>query len=313
MLQERNALDERLDNLELNDSLGQNANTSENISDSSEQTFSSNDLAFYMKHISANRPLTKGEERELGLKIQNGDDEALKKLISANLKFVVSIAYKFRGSGLPMHELIGYGNLGLMEAAHRFDPLRGVKFISYAVWWIRQYIMQGVAEQAGNVRLPIKQVSNLFKINRTSNMLSVKHGRTPALDEIANELNMHGSEVTDILRASRPALSLSAPIKDSKTRTYGDELEAENSNVEDIVITADVERAVNDMLGDLDEREAKIIMLRYGFNDDKEYTLEDLGRVLGVSRERVRQLEARALNKLRKKAVTKDLREYLAS
>ncbi len=270
-------------------------------------------LSHYMNKISGYNPLTRDEEYELGTRIKEGDKEAFDKLINSNLKFVVTVAYKFRNSGLPMLDIINQGNLGLVEAAKRFDPERGVKFISYAVWWIRQYIVQGVAEQSGTVRLPIKQASNLFKINYAREKLRQENSNEPSVDELAEHLKMKPEDVTDILRVSKQSLSLEAPVKEGEDRTFINMLEDTGEGVEESLIRDNLKNILNDMINELDPREMQIISRRFGLDDDEPQTLDELGKLFGVSRERVRQLEARALDKLRKKASKIDLQDYMAS
>lgn len=277
------------------------------------QILSETSLMYYMQRISGSEPLSKEEEQELGYKIRKGDKEALDKLVSANLKFVVTVAYKFRHSGLPMSDIINQGNLGLLEAAKRYDPERGVKFISYAVWWIRQYMVQGIAEQSGTVRLPIKQVGNLFKINGAREKMTHESGREPTEAELAKKLNMKEEDVTDILRVSKQSLSLETPVKDGESRAFVDFLESPTQSVEESLFKENLKTVLNEMIDELDPREMQIIRFRFGFEDDEVKTLDELGKLLGVSRERVRQLESRALDKLKKKAVRKGLEDYLAS
>lgn len=293
-------------------------NEEELINESSEIPYepimvSESSLSYYMKRIANNTPLSKQEEQELGRKIKKGDSEAFEKLVSANLKFVITVAYKFKNSGLPMSDIINQGNLGLLEAAKRYDSEKGVKFISYAVWWIRQYIVQGIAEQAGTVRLPIKQAGNLFKINAAKEKLNHEYGHEPTTDELATYLNMKSEDVTDIVRVSKQSLSLESPLKDGEERTFIDFLESDRESIEDTLIKDNLKAVLNELINELDPREVQIINLRFGLEDDESMTLDELGKKFGVSRERVRQLESRALDKLKKKAIRKGLKDYLAS
>ena len=274
---------------------------------------SENSLSYYMQRIAGNNPLTKEQEQSLGRRIKAGDKKAFEELVNANLKFVVAVSYKYRNSGLPMTDIINQGNLGLLEAAKRYDPERGVKFISYAVWWIRQYIVQGIAEQSGTVRLPIKQASNLFKINDAREKLGHEFGREPTDDELAYYLNMKTESIADIIRVSKQSLSLETPIKEGEDRSFVDLLESKEASVEDRVFQKNIKDVLEEMVGELDPREIQIINLRFGFEDDESLTLDELGKKFGVSRERIRQLEARALDKLKKKAVKMGLQTYLAN
>ncbi|MDR2884938.1 MAG: RNA polymerase sigma factor RpoD/SigA [Deferribacteraceae bacterium] len=268
---------------------------------------SESSLSYYMKRIANTTPLTKQEEQELGRRIASGDQEAFDQLVSANLKFVITVAYKFRNSGLPLSDIINQGNLGLLEAAKRYDPTRGVKFISYAVWWIRQYIVQGIAEQSGTVRLPIKQAGNLFKINAAKEKLNHEYGHEPSTEELASYLNMKSEDVIDIVRVSKQSLSLESPLKDGEDRTFLDFLDSGKESIEETLIKDNLKSVLTELVAELDPREIDIISLRFGLDDDEALTLDEVGKRFGVSRERVRQLESRALDKLRKKAIRKGL------
>jgi RNA polymerase primary sigma factor len=320
-IEELDNLEVEVDSLELDDT-----DAGESISDMSDMSeevpaeisaepisMSETSLSYYMKRIANNKPFTKQEEQELGRRILQGDREAFDKLVSANLKFVITVAYKFKNSGLPMSDIINQGNLGLLEAAKRYDPEKGVKFISYAVWWIRQYIIQGIAEQSGTVRLPIKQAGNLFKINAAKEKLKHEFGHEPSIDDLAKYLNMKSEDVTDIIRVSKQALSLESPIKDGEDRSFIDFLESDREGVEESYIKDNLKSVLGDLINELDPREVQIINLRFGLETDESFTLDELGKKFGVSRERVRQLETRALDKLRKKALRKGLQDYLAS
>ena len=257
--------------------------------------------------------LTKEEEYELAVRAKNGDMEAFRKLVEANLRFVVYTANKYKGCGLPLADLINEGTVGLIQAAKRFDPERGVRFISYAVWWIRQAIVQALAEQAGVVKLPLKQAPILLRIRQTYSELFQKFGREPTTEEIAEELGMEPSDVEDILRVVSMHLSLELPINkdDNDDRTYMDLLESSTPSAEDEAIMASMVSVVHELISQLPEREAKIIKLRFGIDCDRPYTLEEIGKMMGISRERVRQIESRALTKLRRLAQAKKLEDYL--
>lgn len=273
--------------------------------------FSDDMLKSYLNKISSFQPLSKEEEYKLGKKIQEGDQDALNKLILRNLKFVVSIANRYKNSGVNMTDLINQGNLGLVEAAKRFDPERGVKFISYAVWWIRQAIIQSLAEQSGTVKLPIKQASILYKINEAVESLTKKYGREPSSYELSQYLEMDTADIENILRVSRNYLSLEAPIKEGEDKSFIDLLESESGSVEQNIIQSTLTEALEEIVDELSEREAKIIKWRFGLEGEAPKTLEEVGDTLKISRERVRQVESRALSKLRKKALKRKLSDYL--
>ncbi|BAI81375.1 DNA-directed RNA polymerase sigma 70 factor [Deferribacter desulfuricans SSM1] len=268
-------------------------------------------LKNYLNRISQFQPLSREEEYELGKRIQQGDKKALEKLVLSNLKFVVSIANRYKNTGLPLADIINQGNLGLLEAAKRFDPERGVKFISYAVWWIRQAIIQALAEQSGTVKLPLKQASILYKINEAIEVLSKELGREPTPDEIAVYLDMDPADIENVLRVSRNYLSLEAPIKDGEDRAFIDLLESGGKSVEEEIFLNTLKANIEEIVDELNEREAQIIKWRFGLEGETPKTLEEIGEILNISRERVRQIEARALNKLKKKALKRKLNDFL--
>lgn len=273
--------------------------------------FNDDSLKSYLNKISSTHHFTREEEYELGKSIQQGDLEALKKLVTGNLKFVVSVANRYKNSSLSMGDIISQGNLGLLEAAKRFDPEKGVKFISYAVWWIRQSIVQNLAEQSGAVRLPIKQASILFKINEATEKLTKELGRLPTAEEISQLIGMDTSDTENVLRVSRNYLSLEAPLKDGEDRTFVDMLDSGSISVEDEIINTNLKNSLDDIVDELPDREALIVKLRFGMEGEAPKTLEEIGDMLKISRERVRQVEARALSKLRKKALKRKLYDYL--
>ncbi|MDY6820562.1 MAG: RNA polymerase sigma factor RpoD/SigA [Deferribacterota bacterium] len=275
------------------------------------QVFSDDHVKNYLQRISEYSPLTREEEYEIGKKIQKGDKKALEKLILSNLKFVVTIANRYKVSGMPLADLINQGNVGLLEAAKRFDPDKGVKFISYAVWWIRQSIVQSLAEQSGTVKLPIKQASILYKINEAIEHLTKKLGREPRSSEIAKYLDIDEEDIENILRVSRNYLSLEAPIKEGEDRTFIDFLETKKEGVENEIIHKTLSDSLNEIIEELPERERNIIIWRFGINGEAPKTLEEIGNLLSISRERVRQVEARALNRLKKKALKRKLVDFL--
>ncbi len=269
-------------------------------------------LSSYLKRISSYPVLSREEEIELAHRAKAGDKEAFKKLIESNLRFVVSVASKYKGYGVSLMDLINEGNLGLIQAAKRFDPDRGVRFISYAVWWIKQAIMQALAEQSGVVKLPLKQASVLLKIRNAYEELFQRLGREPTTEEIADELGMDPEDVEDILRVARIHLSLESPInKDEEDTTFLDFMEATTPSAEEEAIKASLAAHVEELLKQLKPREAFIVKCRFGIDTERPMTLEEIGKILGVSRERVRQIEARALQKLKRLASAKKLEDYL--
>ncbi|MCZ6700851.1 MAG: RNA polymerase sigma factor RpoD/SigA [bacterium] len=268
-------------------------------------------LGAYLKKISNIPILTREEEVALARRIQEGDEEAERELVRHNLKYVVSVANRYKGSGLPLLDLINEGNIGLMQAAKRFDPDRGVKFITYAVWWIRQAIMHAMAEQSGTVRLPLKQAGILYKISEKQNELQKQLAREPSAEEMAEALGLSPEELESLLRVSRTHLSLDAPIGDFEETSHMDLLEAKDiPSVEEQILQSALASEINTMLEELPPREQKILRMRFGF-EGKPQTLEEIGRELNLSRERIRQIEKKAKGRLRARSKSKAVRDYL--
>ena len=242
-------------------------------------------------------------EREIARKARAGDRQAAERLVTANLRFVISYVKKYQGRGLNLAELVCIGNEGLLKAVKKFDPDKGVKFISYAVWWIRQTVLQALAEQTRSVRIPLNQNSNLVKLSRTETALTQKLGRTPTDREIAEKMEEPVETVRALRRVASAELSLDAPLdkSDRDSASFGERF----SGMDDADIEEDVEdQARREFLEKmferyLTERERKILVLYYGLDDGEEMTLEQIGELLGVTRERIRQIRNRAFDKLR--------------
>jgi RNA polymerase primary sigma factor len=268
-------------------------------------------LNAYLRKIKSIPLLTKEEEQTLGKKIQQGNEQALNELIRKNLKYVVSVAAKYKGCGMSLPDLINEGNIGLIQAAKRFDPAKDVRFITYAVWWIRQGIMHALAEQSGTVRLPIKQASILHKIGGKYQELLRAKGKEPTTDELSKELNMPIKEIEMILMVYRNYLSLDAPIRENDDTSYLDLMESTNTDsLDDNLIKSSLSREIDMLLKQLPSREEKIVRLRFGF-EGKPYTLEEIGKMMNLSRERIRQIEKKAKARLFSKARVKALKDYL--
>ncbi len=282
-----------------------------NLESYKDNAINSNAIQLYFKEISKYKPLSIDEEKELGHLIQQGDIKALKKLVLYNLKFVVFIANKYKNTGIPIFDIIEQGNLGLLEAAKRYKPDKNVKFISYAVWWIRQAIIQGLTEQSGSVRLPVKQAYILFKINNTSELLMKSLNREPTTKELSENTGISEEDINNILRASKQNLSLDAPYSETSDKSFLDYLEDTAPNIEDELIRKTLKLSIDEIVSDLSERETNIITKRYGLDGDEPQTLEEIGEKLHLSRERVRQIEVKAMDKLKKKAIKRKLDEYL--
>jgi RNA polymerase primary sigma factor len=269
-------------------------------------------LDLYLREIGETPLITADEEVELAKRIRRGDHLALEKLTKANLRFVVSVAKQYQNQGLSLADLINEGNIGLIKAAKRFDETRGFKFISYAVWWIRQAILQALAEQSRIVRLPLNRVGTLHKIGKISSNLEQEFGREPSADEIAHELELPEKEVADTLKISNSHLSLDAPFSTSEDNSLIDILEDElqpspDESLLDESLRVEIEKA----LDTLTPREAEVINLYFGLTHEKPLTLEEIGARFSLTRERVRQIKEKAIKRLRHASRSKALRAYL--
>ena len=268
-------------------------------------------LGQYMNEISKLKPLAREEEEALSTKIQEGDVQALHELVRRNLKYVVTVANKYRGCGLSLQDLIEEGNIGLIQAAKRFDGTRHIKFITYAVWWIRQAIMHSLAEQSGTVRLPIKQAGKLYKIERKYKSLTQELEREPTASEVAEDLGYSVEDIENIMRAYRTHLSLDTPLRDDDVTQYLDLLEnPDYIPYDDQIMKESLHEKVDDMLKHLSKREEQILRMRFGFNGETK-TLEDIGKEIGLSRERVRQIEKRAKARLKIRSDSEALQDHL--
>ncbi|HUE77638.1 MAG TPA: sigma-70 family RNA polymerase sigma factor [Longimicrobiales bacterium] len=254
----------------------------------------------YLKEISAYSLLTREEEVELAQGIRRGEAEALDKLVRSNLRFVVSVAKKYQNQGVALSDLINEGNLGLIRAAHKFDETKGIKFISYAVWWIRQAILQALAEQSRIVRVPLNRAGALHRIGKRSSMLLQELGREPTVEELADELDLSEDEVRRTLSLSQTHLSLDAPLTPGEDNRLLDYLPDQFSpGPDDETYDRALLDTVEEALGTLKEREAKILRLYFGLDGQEPMTLEEIGSLLGITRERVRQIKEKALLRLR--------------
>jgi len=275
------------------------------------RTITADALASYLAEVRRTPLLSPEAEAALGRRIVQGDEQALQELVKGNLRFVVQVARKYRGHGLPLADLINEGNLGLLHAARKFDPTRGTRFITYAVWWIRQAIMHALAAGGGVVRLPVKQAEMLAKLRREFEAIQRVTGTDPTVDALAQALDMPPADVADLLRAYRPHLSLDAPLTEEGDSTRLDVLAAEHlPSSEAAYVSAAMHQEVHDLLARLEPRQAAILRARFGF-DGEPQSFAEIGRALGLSRERVRQLEAQARRQLYALAKHKALDDYL--
>lgn len=265
----------------------------------------------YLQEIGKEDLITVEEEVELAQRIRKGDQKALEKLTRANLRFVVSVAKQYQNQGLSLPDLINEGNLGLIKAAEKFDETRGFKFISYAVWWIRQSILQALAEQSRIVRLPLNQVGSLNKINKAFSRFEQENERRPSPEELAESLDLPAEKVADTLRVSGRHISVDAPFVEGEDNSLLDVLVNDDSPIADrTLINESLSTEVERALSTLTERERDIIKLFFGTNI-QEMTLEEIGEKFGLTRERVRQIKEKAIRRLRHSSRSKLLKTYL--
>lgn len=274
--------------------------------------FDEGSLDQYLRDISAYPLITREEEVELAGCIRNGDQDALDKLVRSNLRFVVSVAKKYQNQGVSLSDLINEGNLGLIRAAHKFDETKGIKFISYAVWWIRQAILQALAEQSRIVRVPLNRAGTLHRIGKRANVLLQELGREATHAEIADGMDISEEEVAKTMSISQAHLSLDAPLtpgEDNKLLDYlPDNL---NPTPDEQTFEKALTESIEEALGSLKEREAKILRLYFGLEGEEPMTLEQIGALLGITRERVRQIKEKALSRLRHVSRARALESFL--
>lgn len=273
-------------------------------------------LRQYLKEISRYPSLTHEEEKDLAKKIQAGDEEAVRQMVESNLRFVVAYAKRYRNTKVPFLDIIHEGNLGLIQAAKKYVPFKkdqDVKFITYAVWWIRQAILHYLADHAGSFRLPQKQANTLYRLERVRTLLADRLGRPPTQAELAADLEVTVDDVRVLQRASLVSLSLNDHVDDDGDSELGDLLEQTLfPDTDERMLHESFSRALEDALSELPERERHVLELRFGLGDDQPRTLREIGESLGLSRERIRQIESRALARLRRSHLTQDLIGYIS-
>ncbi|MBP7542589.1 MAG: RNA polymerase sigma factor RpoD/SigA [Ignavibacteriaceae bacterium] len=274
----------------------------------------SQSLDKYLQEIGKVDLLTPEQEIELAIRIKAGDQHALETLTKANLRFVVSVAKQYQNQGLSLGDLINEGNLGLIKAARRFDETRGFKFISYAVWWIRQSILQALAEQSRIVRLPLNRVGALNKITKAYSQLEQEYEREPRASEIAAEVEMDVNEVADTLKISGRHVSVDAPFAQGEDNRLLDVLQNDQQPQPDYTLMSEsLKKEISRALSALTEREAEVIRLYFGLNKEHSLTLEEIGEKFSLTRERVRQIKEKAIRRLQRNPKTKNLKAYLGS
>ena len=272
----------------------------------------SDPVRMYLREIGKISLLTADEEVELAKGVEAGDSDAKSHLVDANLRLVVSIAKKYIGRGMLFLDLIQEGNLGLIRAVEKFDYQKGFKFSTYATWWIRQAITRAIADQARTIRIPVHMVETINKLIRISRQLVQRLGREPTADEIAAEMEISSDRVEEIQRIAQEPVSLETPIGDEEDSQLGDFLEDKDMpNPEEVAASMILREQLEEMLDDLSDREREVLRLRFGLEDGHAHTLEDVGKRFGVTRERIRQIEAKALRKLRHPSRSRRLKDFL--
>ena len=282
------------------------------MSDEFKGSLDSKNLKLYLQQIAKFSQLTADQEKELGRRIQNGDKEALKTMIESNLRFVVSYVKRYKGMGLGLLDLINEGNLGLIEAAKRFDPNRNVKFISYAVWWIRQAVIHALSQYSRIYNIPQKFSDQISEMNKVRSRLKKELSHEPTREEIAQQMKVTQEEIEDLELMGRQNVSLSDKYFDNDTTEIGDRIKDNLSpSVEYEMIKGSIENQIREIIKGLDEKEALVLKLRFGLADDKTHTLQEIGDKLNLTRERIRQIEKKAMRKLARSRKLKQLRGYL--
>lgn len=271
----------------------------------------SRNLKLYLGQIAKFPVHSEEEEKELGRRAQRGEKEALRSLVEANLRFVVSYVKKYRGMGLGMLDLINEGNLGLIEAAKRFDPGRNVRFISYAVWWIRQAVIHALTQSSRVYNLPQKLSDQISLMKKKIAELKTEYGREPTRDEIAAGMGISRDDVEDLLVLAERDVHLSDRLSDSHLEVEGQIEDKKTPPVEYQIVKSSIEQQIRDILQELEEKEATVLKLRFGLDDDRPQTLQEIGDRLSLTRERVRQIEQKAMRKLSRSHQVQQLRGYL--
>ncbi|HEY9793780.1 MAG TPA: sigma-70 family RNA polymerase sigma factor [Candidatus Obscuribacterales bacterium] len=276
------------------------------------QTRGEDSVQLYLRSIGRVKLLSASEEIELARRIGKGDEIAKKLLVQANLRLVVSVAKKYQGRGLPFLDLIQEGNLGLIRAAEKFDPERGYKFSTYATWWIRQGITRSLADKSRTIRVPVHMVETINNLRKVTRKLSQELGRRPTMEELAKAMNVSLTKIKDILAANRVPVSLDTPYGEDEDNSLGDVVQDESTTPPEVSTeSALMVKDIRGVLSFLTPREREILILRYGLKDGQQRTLEQVGKLVGITRERTRQIELKALRALRQSDYGIKLRDYL--
>ncbi len=273
--------------------------------------FETTALSVYLSEVEKVPLLSQEEEYELAVRAKSGDLRARDRIVSANTRFVISVAKKFQGRGLSLEDLISEGNIGLLIAVDKFEPEKGYHFISYAIWWIRQSILKALADKSRMIRLPMNKAADYVQVQSVKYRLE-QDGEQTSLENIAGECDMTASQVAEILSYARDVMSLNTPVSEGEGTTFGDFIESDDAGPEDIVIEESLSESVDRLLGELSEKERDVIVRRFGLHDVEQMSLQEIGEIYGLTKERIRQIEKKVLEGFRGDSRVQDMKCYIA-
>ncbi|MCQ2398335.1 MAG: RNA polymerase sigma factor RpoD/SigA [Sphaerochaetaceae bacterium] len=273
--------------------------------------FETTALSVYLSEVEKVPLLSQEEEYELAVRAKSGDLRARDRIVSANTRFVISVAKKFQGRGLSLEDLISEGNIGLLIAVDKFEPEKGYHFISYAIWWIRQSILKALADKSRMIRLPMNKAADYVQVQSVKYRLE-QDGEQTSLENIAGECDMTASQVAEILSYARDVMSLNTPVSEGEGTAFGDFIESDDAGPEDIVIEESLSESVDRLLGELSEKERDVIVRRFGLHDVEQMSLQEIGEIYGLTKERIRQIEKKVLDGFRGDSRVQDMKCYIA-